>query len=191
MKTRFTFLAAVAATLVLAPTAAAHVEITPETVPPDSVARFTIEVPTERKVPTVKVEVKLPQGLTDVGVATKPGWGASNRGGVISWSGGRIPPGQSAKFSFTAHVPDTPGKELVFPAIQTYASGPVERWIFGPNSDTPAPRVMVEAATTTTAPTLTVDDGGGDNRGIAIAIGVALVGGLLLLGLVLFRKRRA
>jgi len=190
MSLRHALLAAAVGGLVLAPVAAAHVEISPNKVTPDSVARFTIEVPTERNAPTVKLEVKLPPGLESVRLATKPGWRSTNRGGVVTWSGGEIPPDHSDKFVFTAHVPNTPGKELLFPAIQTYAKGPVVRWIFGPYSETPAPRVMLEAATTPIA-TVTLNNGGRDHHGIAIGIGIAFVAGLLALGIVFLRRRRA
>jgi uncharacterized protein YcnI len=191
MKYRFTLLAAVAAPLVLAPAAAAHVEISPAKVAADSFAHLTIEVPTERNVPTVKLEVKLPPGLGDVRLATKPGWKSTNRDGVITWSGGKIAPGHSDRFVFKVHMPNTPGKELLFPAIQTYAKGPVVRWIGAPGSETPAPRVMLEAAATQFIGTVTLNDGGGGHRGIVLGIGIALIGGLLALAIVIFRKRRA
>lgn len=191
METRSTYLVAVLAALLLAPAAAAHVEISPDKVQAGAAARFTIEVPTERKVPTIKIEVKLPSGLEGVMPEAKPGWKVMNRGGVLTWSGGKIGPGRSDTFRFkAAYVPGTPGRELVFPTIQTYATGPVERWIFGPGSETRAPRVMVEGGLIGTA-TETLDKSSDSHRGIAIAIGVGVLGGLLVLAFVLFRRRRA
>ena len=91
MSFRNTLIAAIAGALALAPVAAAHVEITPEKVPPDTFVVFTLHVPAELKVPTVKLEVKTP--LDRVSPAKKPGWKAVVRGGIITWSGGKIAPG--------------------------------------------------------------------------------------------------
>lgn len=188
MKLRLTLFFLTVSALVLAPGAAAHVEITPAKVRPGSTARLTIEVPAELKVPTVKIEVKLPPGLAGVQPAAKPGWKSTNRSGVMTWFGGKIPPGQSETFVFSAHVPDTPGTELVFPAVQTYANGAVVHWIGARGSQTPAPRVTLEGAP---IHSFTVDDGGGDRRNILLGIGIAIVVGLLALATVLFRRREA
>jgi uncharacterized protein YcnI len=174
----------------LASIAVAHVEISPKKVPADSFARFTIDVPTERKVPTVQLEVQLPPGLSSVKLRKKPGWKDTIRGGVATWSGGRIPPGHSAKFELKAHVPNTPGKELTFPALQTYADRKVVHWIGSSSSDTPVPTVTLEAAAITTTTTATSTGSGGNHHGIARAIEIALLIGLLTLGVVLFRRRR-
>ena len=190
MKLRSTLLPALVAGAVFVPVAAAHVEISPVKVQPGSVARLTIEVPTERNVPTVKLEVKLASGVSEVKVAPKPGWTSSNQGGVITWSGGKIPPGQSSKFVFTAHMPDAPGEVLLFPAIQTYSKGPVVHWIGTEASDTPAPRVVLDGARAIPIGTVTLNSGGG-HRGIAIAIGIAVVGAFLAIAVVVLRKRRA
>lgn len=190
MKLRSTLFVFAVGALVLSSAAAAHVEITPEKVKADSVARLTIEVPTELKVPTVKLEVKLPPGLTPVRPVAKAGWKSTNRNGVLTWFGGQIPSGRSGTFVFRAHMPDTPGKELVFPAVQTYANGEVVRWIDAPGSQTPAPRINLEAAPVHTF-TVTLDDGSGNRRSIALGIGIALVAGLLVVAIVLFRRRRA
>jgi uncharacterized protein YcnI len=191
MKRRSTLLACAASALVLAPVAAAHVEISPDKVPANSDALLTIQVPTERNVPTVKLEIKLPPGLQEVTVQAKPGWTSSNQKGVVTWSGGKIAPGQFDEFGVITHVPNTPGKEFVFPALQTYANGKVVRWIGTPSSDTPAPRVTLEAASTsTTTPAST--DSGSDHDKLALGFGIAgLAAGLLALGVALLRRRRA
>lgn len=192
MKVRYTFLAAIAAALFLAPVASAHVEISPVKVAPDSVARLTIEVPTERNVPTVKLEVKLPSGITAIKLATKPGWNSTNQGGVMTWSGGKIAPGHSDTFVFTAHVPNAPGTVLLFPAIQTYAKGPVVRWIGAESSDTPAPRVTLEGGPTktiaTTATTTAPDKGTSRTTTWAVIAGILL--GLLAIVLAVWWRRR-
>jgi uncharacterized protein YcnI len=177
LKPRATLFAAVAAALVLAPAAAAHVEISPSRVAADSVARFMIEIPAERNVPTVKIEVKLPSGLGSVRLAARPGWKSTNRSGVVTWSGGKIEPGHSGKFAFSAHVPNTPRGELVFPTLQTYANGEIVRWIGAPTSDTPAPRVTL-GTDAVSAPAKTASGGFPVKLAIALVslIGVGMVG---------------
>ncbi len=214
MKLRNSLLAAVTLALGLAPAAAAHVEVTPEKVPADSDAELAIRVPNERDYPTVKLKVQLPLGLVEVTFQPKAGWKRkttmqklakpvkiegetiTERVATVEWSGGKIGPGEFDEFRISAHVPDTPGKELVFPALQTYSNGEVVHWIGAPDSDEPAPRVTLEAAesetSTTATTTTTTSDNGDDHDELALAFGIAgLAAGLLALGVTLVRRRRA
>jgi uncharacterized protein YcnI len=193
MKLRSTLIACAAGGLLLAPVAAAHVEISPDKVPVNSDALLTFQVPTELKVPTVKLEIKLPPGLSEVTVQAKPGWTSSNKNGVVTWSGGKIGPGQFDEFGLVTHVPNTPGKEFAFPALQTYANGKVVRWLGTLSSDTPAPRItLVTAANTTTTTPAAQTDTGSDRDKLALGFGIAgLAVGLLALGIALVRRRRA
>lgn len=203
--------------LALCSPAAAHITMNPPEAAADSFARFDLRVPNERGVPTVKVTVRLPEGLTFVGFQPKPGWKrtvviakldkpvtaegetVTERIAQVTWSGGTIGPGEFDEFGISARVPNTPGKELVFPALQTYAGGDVVRWIGAADSDEPAPRVMLTAAeaegdqgsaTTAAAP---ADDGGdGDGSTTAMVLAIAgIVAGLVALGVAIFRRPRA
>jgi hypothetical protein len=62
---------------------------------------------------------------------------------TVTWSGGRIRPGEFEEFGVSFRTPNEPGTELAFPAVQTYSSGEVVRWIGPPDADEPAPRVMI------------------------------------------------
>jgi uncharacterized protein YcnI len=207
-------LAALTAAL-LAPSAAAHVTLNPDAVPADSFSRFAIRVPTERGVPTLKLTVRIPEGLTFVSFQPKPGWKrtvqivklskpvtvegetVTERVGTVTWSGGKIGPGEFDEFGLSAHVPNSPGRELIFPAVQTYSNGEVVRWIGDPSADEPAPRVKLEAAapenatsTTTAASEENEDDEGDDRANLALGFGIAgLAAGLAALGLGLYRRR--
>jgi len=67
------------------------------------------------------------------------------RGDVISeirWTGGDVPPGGYAELHFLARNPVEQG-EVAFPAVQTYGSGSVARWIGPADGDNPAPRVRL------------------------------------------------
>ena len=218
MRTK-TVLTAVAAALLGAPAASAHVTINPSKVPADSFARFDIRVPNEQEdADTTKVTVKLPEGLVFTSFQPKPGWTrtvttaklaqpvtsddgtVTERIATVTWSGGKIGPGEFDEFGFSAKVPDSVGQVLVFPAVQTYSNGDVARWIGSADADEPAPRVTLAAAeseatpqTTTTAVEVsgaTVEDN--DRANLALVLGAAgLVAGLVALGLSFFRRPRA
>jgi uncharacterized protein YcnI len=182
--------------LVLVPQAMAHVEASPEKVPADSVARITLAAEGEKSVPAVKLTVQMPAGVTDVTAHPAPGWTQSVNGRIVTWSGGKIQEGKEGKFSFSAHMPPTPGV-LVFPSLVTYANGTVVHWIGTESSDTPAPRVELTAARQSEPPppavTTTVaapKEGGGSGAWVWLVVAVAVLG-LGALGAVLVRRRRA
>lgn len=222
MRFRTALILATMAAALLAPSAAAHVTLNPDAVPADSFSRFAVRVPTERGDPTVKVTLRIPEGLTFVSFQPKPGWTrtvqmvklakpitmegetVTERVGTVTWSGGSIGPGEFDEFGLSAHVPNSPGRKLVFPAVQTYSNGEVVRWIGAPDADEPAPRVTLEAAegedhgaaaTATTASNESgesEEDDGEDRANLALGFGIAgLVAGLAALGVSLYRRRRA
>jgi uncharacterized protein YcnI len=194
MKFRIALIAAGTAALAAASAASAHVTMNPEKAPADSFSRFALRVPTEEDVPTVKVSIQLPAGLDEVTFQPKPPWKRTQSGRVVTWSGGQIGVGEFDEFGLSMHLPNTPGKVLVFPATQTYANGKVVHWIGALTSDEPAPHVTLQAAeskTTTASPTTTEGDDD-DHDWLALGFGIGgLAAGLLALGLTLVRKRRA
>jgi uncharacterized protein YcnI len=139
----------------LAPAAAAHVTVQPNEAIVGSFSRFVVRVPNERPdADTTKVVVKLPP-LAFVSFEPKDGWKRKEKTveldepitafdqeiteavGKVTWSGGRIGPGEFLEFGFSARMPD--GEEtLVFEALQTYTGGEVVRWTGAPDSETPA-----------------------------------------------------
>ena len=193
MKLRTTLVAAAVATLVAAPAAFAHVEVSPEAVPADSDAELTFRAPNEKNIPFNKLAIQLPPGLDEVTFEPKAGWTGTLTDQTMTWSGGKVQPEQFEEFKLIAHVPNSAGTELVFPAVQTYADGTTVHWIGAPASDTPAPRVTLEAAegstTTTAAPSSTSDDSD-SNAALWVAI-VALIVGAGALALGVLRWRRA
>jgi uncharacterized protein YcnI len=185
--------------LVFVPQAMAHVEASPEKVPADSVSRITLAAEGEESVPAVKLTVQMPAGVTDVTAHPAPGWKLAVNGRIVTWSGGKIEEGKEGKFSFSAHMPATPGQVLVFPSLVTYANGKVVHWIGAESSDTPAPRVELTPAQQSEPPpppavttTVTAQDEGGGGSGAWLWLVVAaVVLGLGALGAVLVRRRRA
>jgi uncharacterized protein YcnI len=139
----------------VAPAAGAHVTVQPNEAIAGTFSRFVVRVPNERpNADTTKVVVKLPP-LTFVSFEPKEGWKRkvemveldepidafgqeiTEAVGRVTWSGGRIGPGEFLEFGFSARMPD--GEEtLTFEALQTYSGGEVVRWTGEPESETPA-----------------------------------------------------
>ena len=118
--------------LVLAHPAGAHVIVVPDTSEAAGWERYTVIVPTEKESPTVRVSVRLPNGMEVIAVESKPGWegryepfplGASH----VEWKGGRIGPGQFVAFDFLAWNPPAV-KPISWEATQFYEDGTNERW---------------------------------------------------------------
>ena len=232
MKILRTLLVTVLAALVAVPAAAAHVTIDPGEWEAGGFARFVIRVPSERDVPTTEITIRFPESVTSARFMPAPGWERSTefeqldepieqgdgepiteRLASVTWSGGSIAADEFMEFGVSFRVPDTPGEDLVFPAIQTYQGGEVVEWIGPPDSDAPAPLVTVlepaaeeeeEAAeeepaaeeedtgASEAAPASATDDddSGRANAALVIAI-LALLAGLGGLGLALSRRRTA
>jgi periplasmic copper chaperone A len=147
-----------ALTLGSASTALAHVTVQPEEAVVGSFARFVVRVPNERDgASTTKIEMELPP-LPFVSFQPKPGWkrtiemrtldeplevfgdNITEVVGRVTWSGGKIGPGEFDEFGFSARVPEVEST-LEFPAIQTYSNGEVVRWIGPAESEEPAAQV--------------------------------------------------
>ncbi len=198
---RKTFVVLALLGLAVVPVAAAHVEPSPEKVPANSTSKITLSAEGEENVPAIQLSVQMPTGVTAVVAHPTKGWTESVEGRIVTWKGGTIPHGAEGKFAFTAHVPNTPGKVVVFPALVVYQGGKVVHWIGAASSDTPAPRVTLTAATGQTNPpppppapvattTSTEGDGGSSNTWIWILI-VAAIGGATAAILVVRRRKRA
>jgi periplasmic copper chaperone A len=164
------FAAAVAAAAIVPAAAQAHVTLNPRSVTADSFARLDVRVPNERdRASTRKVVVSFPAGF--LSVSWKPVWGwrakvtkarlatpiktdegeITERVAKITSTATakryQIVPGSFEEFGLSTRIPNTPGKALSFPALQTYSNGEVVRWTGAPGADTPAPVVNVVAAT--------------------------------------------
>lgn len=210
MKVRAAPIAALVATLVLAPAAAAHVTLNPREWEAGGFARFAVRVPNERdNASTTRVSLRFPEPILSAGFQPVEGWQrtvrmveldepidvegeqVTERIDTVTWSGGRIRPGEFQEFGVSFRTPEEPGTELAFPAVQTYSNGEVVRWIGPSDADEPAPIVTVteappeagEAATPAATPPQAEPDEGGDALSIvALIAGVAgLAAGLAAL----------
>jgi uncharacterized protein YcnI len=222
---KFVFLAVAAA--VLAPPAAAHVTLNPSEWEAGGFARFALRVPNERdNAATTEITVQLPESVISASFEPEPGWERrvqmepleepieeegeepiTERLASVTWSGGRIAPGEFIEFGVSFQVPEDAGNELLFPAIQTYSGGEVVRWIDpDPESDTPAPRITAlapggeeggaAAETETTAgggaeatPAAAASDDSDGRANLALGLGAAgLIAGLAALAVAVTRK---
>jgi uncharacterized protein YcnI len=198
---------AVAAMIVaLALPAVAHVTVSPNTAEPGGYGAFSVRVPNEEAdADTTKVQILLPTDhpIASVSVQPTPGWTIDVTKGKlpqpikvdggevteavteITWSGGKITPGQFQQFGISLGPLPADTSKLYFKTLQTYTdkSGKesVVRWIELPSGGSepehPAPSITLAKATTAqAAPAAKSDDG----SGTATTLGVlGLVAGLL------------
>jgi periplasmic copper chaperone A len=219
MKIRAVVVVVVAA-LLATQAAAAHVTLNPNEWEAGGFARFAVRVPNERdNADTIEVTVRFPQSIISASFQAVPGWERSiemepldepieDEGeqitehiASVTWTGGRIRPGEFEEFGVSFRVPETPGEDLVFPALQTYSNGEVVRWVEPPDAEAPAPIVTVtepageegEQPTASPAPTAASDDAEDDDglATTALIVGIAgLLAGLAALALAWRRPAR-
>lgn len=211
---------AVVAALLAAQAASAHVTVNPNEWEAGGFARFAVRVPNERDdADTIEVTVRFPQSIISASFQPMPGWERSiemepldepieDEGeqitehiASVTWTGGRIRPGEFEEFGVSFRVPETPGKDLVVPALQTYSNGEVVRWVGPPDSEAPAPIVTVtepageegDQPTASPAPTAASDEAEDDDglATVALIVGIAgLLAGLAALALAWRRPAR-
>jgi len=209
------------ATLLFGGTAAAHVTVQPPEVEQGGFAKLTFRVPNERdNAATVGLRVQLPvdQPFTSVSVKPKQGWTAEvtertldtpldNHGeqvtevaSEITWTGGRIEPGQFDEFEVSVGRIPTDTDELFFPAIQIYENGEEVSWIEEPvaggeEPESPAPALALvassgdghgggadasNAATSTDGEAAAATDDHDSDSSNGLAIAALVVGGIAI-----------
>jgi uncharacterized protein YcnI len=212
---------ALLALALLAPAAAeAHVTLQPNEAPEGAYTVLDVRVPNESEGEnTTKVAVQFPEGFGDVSYQAVPGWNVevihqklkvpiqTDDGPVtegvkeVVFSGGKLAPGQFQDFPLSVQIPGKAGDELTFKAVQTYEKE-IVRWIGAPESEHPAPRVLVlppkEAGQSSTVNDKSLpltssdssDSGGSSDKGLAIAALIVAVIALLLGGAAVVGSRR-
>lgn len=137
-----TFVLAIAALLLLPVTVRAHAVVQPAEAPPGAYQRYLLRVPTEREVPTTRVEIRFPAAVTVVSFADVPGWEleivTDSAGRIVGavWTG-TLPPHRFVEFPFVAVNPRE-DMTIAWPVTQTYAGGEVVEWAGPEDSETPA-----------------------------------------------------
>ena len=117
---------------------------------------------------TVKVEVKIPEGVTGVKPENIGGWTESTtmtadgkNVATVIWTGGNLPDSSFKDFGIKVTLPNTPGATLYFPTVQTLNDGSQEAWITIPVAGAaspamPAPSVVLLDPATATADTTVI-----------------------------------
>ncbi|PSJ29496.1 hypothetical protein B7P34_06385 [Streptosporangium nondiastaticum] len=162
---------AAGAVLLLAVPASAHVSVQPGTAEKGGYSTIAFKVPNEKdNASTVKLEVTLDpkHPLASVMPQPVPGWevkvekakldkplqmhGKTIEEAVskITWTGGKIEPGQFQQFPLSVGKLPDDADELVFKALQTYSDDDVVRWIDpskpgGGEAEHPAPTLKLVA----------------------------------------------
>jgi uncharacterized protein YcnI len=161
-----------AGVVALAGTAFAHVTITPGSAPQGSTAELTFKVPNEEQsAATVGLQLQVPTAhpIAQFLVKPVPGWTVTVRTvtlpkpvvtddgsfttavSEVTWTGGKILPGQYQDFSVSADPLPSGIGQLVFKAVQTYSNGDVVRWIDLPQAGQPEPEHPAPVLTLTPA----------------------------------------
>ncbi|MBM3488076.1 MAG: YcnI family protein [Alphaproteobacteria bacterium] len=133
--------------------AAAHVTLERGEAPADSYYKAVFRVPHGCDgSPTLRVRVRIPDGVVGVKVQPKPGWTietvmrrldtpydaghgrmSSEIVGEVAWSGGRLLDEHYDEFALRAKLPNRPGALIHFPVVQECEKG-VHRWIEIPSA---------------------------------------------------------
>jgi uncharacterized protein YcnI len=177
-----TVLVAAIAALALPGAAFAHAHVSPPVGLKGESQVYTLAVPTEKEnAQTTQIEFTPPSGFSIDSFVPSPGWtrkvqqtGSGEDATVtkVTWSGGSVPTGEDAAFSFLAQPAEA--KTYTFGVRQTYSDGSVVDWNGPESSDTPSP--TIEAVSS-------LGGGGSDTLSIVALIvgGVGVVLGALAL----------
>lgn len=203
---------AAAGTLVFGAAASAHVTVSPETpAAPGAFSRLAFSVPAEEpKADTTKLVVDVPTAHPLAFATVRPvaGWtakvtttklpkpinGIDEAVSRITWTGGRIKPGEFQLFEVNAGPLPSGAGSLAFAAEQTYSNGKVVKWNQPPKPngeepEHPAPTLKL-TPTASASPAAQAPSGGasGDTTARVLA-GAALVVAVIAAVLAFARRR--
>jgi len=179
--------------------ASAHVTVLPKETTQGSYEVITIRVPSEKEIPTVKIDITIPEDVEIARFEPKPDWrynvtqDAAGKITRVSWEaeGNGLSAMEFGEFRMQGKI-GSQSAQLVWKAYQTYKDGSKVEWTGAPDSDTPAPVMQAKPKITS----MQGNDGGdsgnsGKNEGATLSFYfsiVALLAGLLSLG-VSIKKR--
>lgn len=124
-------------------TASAHVVVLPRAATAGAAVHYTMRVPTEKDVATVRLEAEFPSAAEITSVEEKEGWkielkkDASGKIVGAVWSGSSIAPHDIAEFGISARNPNQE-TDLVWKIVQVYEDGSRSDWTGPKGSRTPA-----------------------------------------------------
>lgn len=139
-----------AAIIVTAHLALAHIRIAPTESTYGAREKYTMRVPNEKKVASIKVDGEFPAGLNVYDFEFKPGWKIEfkkdDKGKIIgaTWTG-RMEPYEFEEFGMLAINPKE-GSELVWKFVQYYEDGSKEEFTGPVGSRFPSPITLLKKA---------------------------------------------
>jgi len=130
-------------TLVFSHLAFAHIRILPGESTQGAREKYTMRVPNEKQVATVRIEGEFPSGVNIYDFEFKPGWKIDfkkdAKGKIVGavWTG-RIVPYEFVEFGMLG-LNDKESSSLVWKFVQTYEDGTKEEFTGPPGSRLPSP----------------------------------------------------
>lgn len=124
--------------------AQAHVTVLPRESTLGATEKYTMRVPNEKNVPTVRLETEFPPATDITSIAEKTGWkievkkDSTGRITGAIWSGSSIAPRDIVEFVFQARN-SSEATELVWKVVQFYEDGTRSEWTGPKGSRSPAP----------------------------------------------------
>jgi uncharacterized protein YcnI len=134
----------------IAPLALAHIRIYPNESTLGAREKYTMRVPNERKVASIRIEGEFPPELTVYDFEFKPGWNIDfkkdDKGKIIGavWTG-KIAPYEFVEFGMLGINPKE-GSTLVWKFVQYYEDGSKEEFTGPVGSFRPSPVVTLKKA---------------------------------------------
>jgi uncharacterized protein YcnI len=145
------FLLLSAISLVMTQAALAHIRIYPNESGVGAREKYTMRVPNEKKVNSIRVEGEFPAGVDVYDFEFKPGWKLDfkkdDKGKIVgaTWTG-KIQPYEFVEFGMLAVNPKQ-GSNLTWKFIQFYEDGTKEEFTGPAGSRLPAPVVTLKPST--------------------------------------------
>jgi uncharacterized protein YcnI len=135
--------------LVACGAARAHVTVWPRESNAGGFEKYVVRVPTEGKVATASIELRIPEGLTVASIGVPQGFRyelkkSGERTTTIIWTQ-RIEPGEFAEFTFMARNPAGEGS-VAWNAVQTFVDGSTTQWTGPPGDRHPASLTVLKTA---------------------------------------------
>lgn len=145
-----------AMTLLSSHVAFAHIRITPTESTQGAREKYTMRVPNERQVATIRVEGEFPSGVNIDSFEFKPGWKIDfkkdGKGKIVGavWTG-KIVPHEFVEFGMLG-LNDKDSSSLVWKFVQYYADGTKGEFTGPPGSQLPSPVTTLAPAKKASTP---------------------------------------
>lgn len=159
------FMSAATSLLLFSGIASAHVSVNPSTSTPGAWETYTIKIPVEKDIPTMKVSLKIPDVVDFKQYQPVPDWkvttekDSSGKVSTITWTAINegISAGEFQMFNFVVQNPKEDAS-IAWDAYQYYNDGSIVEWTGNEESTTPHSVTLITTATATS-------EGGAVNNG--------------------------